>query len=51
MSLQGGIAKWGIAGGGNISSDFTNAILSNLDPSKHEVVAVAARYKIFSNFQ
>ena len=45
MSLQDGIVKWGIVGAGNISSDFVNAILCNLDPSRHEVVAVAARYK------
>ena len=34
--------KWGIAGSGNISFDFVNA-LSMLDSSIHKVVAIAAR--------
>ena len=43
MSLSDGIAKWGIAGAGHISGDFVNAIINNLDPSRHKVVAVTAR--------
>ena len=41
--LQDGLVKWGIAGAGLISGDFVNAILNNLESSKHHVVAVAAR--------
>jgi hypothetical protein len=43
MSLKDGVVKWGIAGAGHISGDFVNAILNNLDPSNHKVVAVTAR--------
>ena len=44
MSLKDGVVRWGIAGAGFISGDFVNAIINNLDPTKHQVVAVAARY-------
>ena len=44
MSLKDGVVRWGIAGAGSISGDFVNAIVNNLDPTKHQVVAVAARY-------
>ena len=43
MSFQDGVVRWGIAGAGAISGDFVNAILNNLDASKHNVIAVAAR--------
>ena len=49
MSLKDGVVRWGIAGAGFISGDFVNAIINNLDPTKHQVVAVAARYMLISN--
>ena len=38
-----GATRWGIAGSGKICADFVNAILANLNPDDHKVVAVAAR--------
>ena len=35
--------RWGIASTGNISHDFTNAMLGVLPAEEHQVVAVAAR--------
>ena len=48
MSLKDGVVRWGIVGAGFISGDFVNAIINNLDPTKHQVVAVAARYMFIS---
>ena len=35
--------RWGIASTGNISHDFTNAVVGVLPAEEHQVVAVAAR--------